>query len=115
MARQSSAVPGRMWILALAVLFAVSCSDLVATPIGKILSSPRDYDGKKVTVKGVVTETAGLLFVKYFVVKDDTGAITVVTNRMLPREGESVTVKGMVQEAFALGPQSLIVIVESKE
>ena len=80
--------------------------------VKKILDNPRDYSDKTVTVNGEVTETFSLLVIKYFVVKDSTGEITVVTTRPLPQRGSKITVKGAVHEAFSLGDQQLIVIVE---
>lgn len=105
----------RRWIgcLAVAVLLAGACSGLFPTRIEDIHASPREFDGRQVTVKGTVTEIVNLLFVKYFVVRDETGEIPVVTERVLPAKGETVTIRGKVQEAFALGDQRLIVIVES--
>jgi len=88
---------------------------VTSTPINKILESPRDYTGKPVTISGEVTEVVSLLVVKYFVVKDNTGKIIVVTKRPLPKEGIKITVKGMVQEAFSIGDKQLIVIVETPE
>lgn len=100
-------------ILAVAALFGVACSGLFPTRIGDIHASPRQFDGRQVTVKGTVTESVNLLFVKYFLVRDETGEIPVVTEQVLPARGETVTIKGKVQEAFALGDERLIVIVES--
>lgn len=89
------------------------CAGLFATPIEKILQNPRDYSGKTVTISGEVVEVAGLIFVKYFVVKDKTGQITVITTRPLPRENTEITVKGKVETAFSIGDKQLIVIVEN--
>lgn len=97
------------------ILMASSCSTIVSTPIRKIIENPRDYSGKAVVVRGEVTEIFGLFFVKYFVLNDNTGEITVVTQRPLPKKGTKIRVKGTVQEAFSLGDQQLIVIVEEAE
>lgn len=106
----------KICFLLVVLFFLAPCSEgLFPTPIGKIQAGPRDYDGKPVTVKGTVTDSANLLFMKFFVVKDATGEIHVVTERIIPRKGETVTVKGRVQEAFALGDQRLIVIMESAQ
>jgi hypothetical protein len=105
--------------IAAGVLLAASilagCARIFATPIEEILQNPRDYSGKTVTVSGEVTEVAGLIFVKYFVVKDRTGEITVITRRPLPRENTRITVKGKVETAFSIGSKQLIVIVENEE
>ena len=57
----------------------------------------------------------GLIVVKYFVIKDGTGEIVVVTEKPLPKEGTKITVKGTVQEAFSIGDKQLLVVVENEE
>ncbi len=84
-----------------------------ATPIGKIHAAPREYDGRNVTVSGTAASGMNLILVKYFVLKDETGEIPVITGGVIPAPGEKVTVTGEVKEAFALGEQRLIVIIES--
>jgi len=110
-----SCLSSRVMAAMLAVMLIAGCGSLMATPIKKILDNPRDYSDKTVTVIGEVTETFSLLVIKYFVVKDRTGEIPVVTARPLPRKGSRITVKGTVQEAFSLGDRQLIVIVEHDE
>ena len=103
-------------LVAMLIIMAIGCdSGLFPTPIGNILKNPRDYDGKIVHVKGQVTESFNLLLLKYFKLKDDTGEIVVVTDRILPKQGTSATVKGHVQEAFSIGDVQCIVIVEESE
>jgi hypothetical protein len=81
----------------------------------KIVENPRDYDGKKVTVSGEVRETFSLIIVKYFIVADRTGEITVITSRPLPKEGTKIRVKGVVNETFSLGQTQTVVIVEEEK
>lgn len=88
------------------------CSSLFATKIGDILADPRRYDGREVTIAGTVTDTTNLLVAKFFTVEDRTGKIVVVTERPLPREGDRITVTGVVHEAFAIGDQRLVVVKE---
>src|SRR5512137_1814656 len=73
------------------------------TPIGEIMANPRNYDEKITTISGEVTDRTSLFIVKYFVLKDKTGEITVVTERPLPVIGSKVRVRGKVKESFALG------------
>ena len=101
-------------ILSFYLLF-IGCNGILSTPINKILETPRDYSGKTVQISGEVKQASSLVVVKYFVVKDKTGEIIVVTKRPLPRERTRVTVKGKVQEAFSIGDKQLIVIVENGE
>ncbi len=96
-------------------LLLVGCNGILATPINKILENPRDYSDKTVRISGNVTEVFGLFVVKYFVVKDKTGEIIVITKRPLPGKGTEITIKGTVQEAFSIGDKQLIVIVEDDE
>ena len=96
----------------LIVLLAGSCETSGTTQIGKILGNPREYAGKTVVVSGQVTEVFGLVFVKYFVLQDKTGRIAVVTDRPLPGKGTEIKVRGIVKEAFSLGDQQLLVLIE---
>jgi hypothetical protein len=96
--------------VALAALLMVAC---VSTGIGDILKSPGAYEGKDVAIAGKVISTHDLVFVKYYTVADGSGEIAVVTESALPKEGQSVNVKGRVNQAFAVGSARLVVIVES--
>ncbi len=53
-----------------------------------------------------------MIFIKYFMVRDDSGEIAVVTQRTLPARGEKITVKGSVKEAFSIGPETALVLIE---
>jgi hypothetical protein len=102
----------RVGAAVLAMLLLASCG-LFATRIGSIRDNPRDYDGKTVTVSGEVKSASNLLVVKYFVLADATGEITVITERPLPKAGNRVRVTGTVHEAFSIGDKSVVVIKES--
>jgi hypothetical protein len=93
----------------------LGCDSFFATDIGKILENPRNYAGKTVTVSGEVTEVFAFLVIKYFIIRDKTGEIAVVTEKPLPKKGNRIKVKGTVEEAFAIGDKQLIVIIEKKE
>jgi hypothetical protein len=90
----------------------VGCTGSVPTKIKDILDHPREYDGRTVVIAGEVKERTNLVVVKYFVVKDETGEITVITDRAVPNPGERVRVKGRVNQAFAMGGKSVVVVVE---
>ena len=101
-----------LWAMALLIFLAAACEGIGTTPIGDILQKPRDYAGKKFTVSGEVTEIFSLVVIKYFVVQDKTGQIAVVTDKPLPQKGTIVRVTGSVREAFSIGDQQLLVLVE---
>lgn len=99
-------------IIALLVFIAAACDGIGTTSIGDIINKPRDFAGKKVTVSGEVKETFSLFVLKYFLVQDKTGQIAVVTDRPLPKKGTTIKVAGTVREAFSVGDQQLLVLVE---
>ncbi len=103
------------WAILFSSLILSGCGGLFSTPIGKILADPRAYAGKTVTVSGEVTQIFSLIFIKYFRLRDETGEIVIVTDRPLPKVGAKIKVKGTVQEAFSIGDQQLIVIVEQSK
>jgi len=81
--------------------------------IENILSNPKAYEGKVVTIEGEVTDrTSFFVILKFFKVKDKTGEITVVTKKSLPGIKSNVLVKGRIDEAFPIGDQRLLVFVE---
>jgi hypothetical protein len=101
-------------LLAIIIIAGASCG-IGTTKIGDITGHPRDYAGKEVTVSGEATEVFSFLVVKYFVLRDATGEITVVTDRPLPAKGEKIKVKGVIKEAFSIGDKTSLVLVEGTE
>jgi len=97
------------------VIMTAACSGLLATPIKDIKANPRSYADKQVRVSGTVVETFSLVIVKYFTISDGTGELIVVTSKTLPARGEKIHVKGMVRDAFSLGDQQLLVLMEDGE
>lgn len=89
-----------------------SCWFSSETPIQKILNNPREYSSQNVTVSGHVIEVYSFIVVKYFILKDKTGEITVITEQPMPKKGAKLSVTGMVREAFSIGDKQLIVLVE---
>ena len=101
-------------LLAVLIVVGASCGT-GTTKIGDITGHPRDFAGKEVTISGEAIEAFSLLIVKYFVLRDATGEITVVTDRPLPAKGEKIKVKGIVKEAFSIGDKTSLVLVEGTE
>ena len=96
-------------VLAL-LLFA--CSLSAPMKIKQILDHPSQYDGRDVTIEGEVETSTNVLVFKYFVLRDDTGAIAVITHKAVPTRGERIRVRGRVNQAFALQGKSLTVIMQ---
>jgi hypothetical protein len=95
-------------ILAAAML-ATACGSLFPTKISDLKADPGKYEGKVVTIKGTVTASANVLFVKGFWVEDESGKILVVPKAGVPKEGEQITVRGKVEQVLAIGSSSTVV------
>lgn len=94
-----------------AVLLLAGCASV--TPINQLLNDPSRYDGKTVRIKGQVKGAAGGLGVGAYEVKDNTGTLTVVSDRGdPPRTGADIGVKGKFQALLSLGFKSLAVLRE---
>lgn len=97
--------------LAAAIVLLAGCAGV--TPIGDLLDNSTKYDGKTVRVQGEVREGAGGLGVGAYQLKDNTGQITVVSDRgSAPRRGAKVAVKGRFESLFSLGRSGVAVIRE---
>jgi hypothetical protein len=97
--------------LAGALFVLAGCASV--TPIGELLDNSTRYDGKTVRIKGEVREGAGGLGVGAYQLKDNTGQITVVSDRgTAPRKGANVEVKGKFESLFSLGRAGVAVVRE---
>ena len=94
-----------------ALLVLTGCASV--TPIGELLDNTSRYDGKTVRVQGEVQGGAGGLGVGAYQLKDNSGTITVVSDRgSAPRKGAKVAVKGKFESLFSLGTAGVAVIRE---
>ena len=84
----------------IAILF-LACSAARPTKIKQILDHPREYDGREVTIEGQVQTSANLVLFKYFVLKDETAEIIVITSEPVPTRGERLRVHGRVDQSCA--------------
>jgi hypothetical protein len=99
------------WPLVAIVLVLAGCASV--TPIRDLLDDPSRYDGKTVRIKGEVQGAGGGLGVGAYEVKDETGRLTVVSDKKdPPRSGSQVGVKGKFQALLSLGIKSLAVLRE---
>ena len=97
--------------LAGALFLLAGCASV--TPIGELLDNSTRYDGKTVRIRGEVKEGAGGLGVGAYQLKDNTGQITVVSDRgTAPQKGAKVEVKGKFESLFSLGRAGVAVVRE---
>ncbi len=107
-------------VVVLLILIAVAAggvwyykTQIQSTRIEKILSSPREFEGKEITIEGEVSDRTSLFGVlKFFKLRDKTGEIIVLTRKALPQVKAVVSVKGRIDDAFPVGDQKLLVFVE---
>ena len=102
-------------VLILTVFATIGCSR--ATRIGDILANPSQYEGKDLTIRGTVGETAWFALVGKgaYQLGDGSGNIWVVTSQPPPQKGQTISAKGKVQVAFSIAGQSYgIVLVETQ-
>jgi hypothetical protein len=94
--------------LAMAVLLG-SCSANNATPISELNSSPANFDGKEVMLHGMAKDVTRvpLFNLKSYVLKDDTGEATILTERELPKMNEEIHVKVKVGNIAIINGESL--------
>jgi len=81
--------------------------------IESILSNPKAYEGKVVTIEGEVTDRTSFFGeIKFYKVRDKTGEIIVVTKKALPELKSILRVKGRIDQAFPVGDLRLVVFLE---
>lgn len=79
------------------------------TPVKEIVSSPAQFEGKEIMVRGKVKDIVKipLIDLNMYVLDDGSGEVTVVTHDKLPALNDSVSVKGVVESAAILGGRSI--------
>jgi hypothetical protein len=85
------------------------------TKVKDILAAPAQFEGQEVKVKGKVVRVAKILALRGFVLRDETGEITVITYGKLPAENEDVASKGKVLSAVIMGTSAIGLRVEETQ
>ncbi|GAO36963.1 hypothetical protein SCT_2378 [Sulfuricella sp. T08] len=106
--------------VALAGLLALSGCDYLPfgfTPVKEIVTSPAQFEGKEVRVKGKVKDIVKvpLVDLKLYVLDDGSGEVTVVAGESLPAVNETVTVKGVVESMAIMGGESIGLRIKEKK
>ena len=109
-AQRSSRCLGRNLLVAWAVgVLLGGCSANNATPIGELNASPANFDGKEVMLRGVAKDVTRmpLLNLKSYVLQDDSGEATILTERELPKMNEEIRVKVKVRNLAIINGEPL--------
>lgn len=100
----------RIALIIFATMLMFSCSTKVKT----IMTNIEKYDGKEVTIKGIVENPTNLNITKFFFIDDDSGKkMRVVTKNALPKEGDKLKIKGKVVQRFKVGSFQWIILKET--
>ena len=85
-------------VMVMGVLLA-GCDSMKATPVSEINKSAASFDGKEVTLRGVAAAPTRLpiLNLKSYVLRDDSGEITIRTQADLPHAGQDLEVRVKVE------------------
>lgn len=69
------------------------------TPVQDVNASPARFDGKTITLKGVIKDPTRIpvIELKAYTLEDDSGAITILTGAALPPVGAEITVQVRVE------------------
>lgn len=86
-----------------------------AVTIDELLKSAKDYDGKTVTVNGIVVGSIGLLGAGGFLLRDSTsrGEITVMASGGIPPLKTLMSVTGKFKQAVVIGDFQYAVIIQN--
>jgi hypothetical protein len=78
------------------------------TPIQDIVAAPGGFESKEVKIKGKVAEAIKLpILGQAFMLRDDSGEITVVTKGTLPSANAEVALTGIVRSTAIVSGHSL--------
>jgi hypothetical protein len=86
----------------------------MATEVSQLLANPGEFDGRFVTVKGTVQESAAVMGVGGYRLRQGPSEIYILSSHGIPSTGTQVTVSGTFKQALALGGLQYAVIVERK-
>jgi hypothetical protein len=86
-----------------------ACNRISATPISEIVTSPANFDGKEVMLRGVAKEPTRLplLNMKSYVLKDESGEVTILTEADLPKTDDALSVKVKVANLAIINGEPL--------
>ena len=103
----------KFFTLAVSVLMVTvalgGCDYVGVTPIKEIVAAPANFDGKEVKLRGVVKDATRipLVNIKSYVLKDDSGEITIHTEADLPKMNAKISVKARVQNVAIIKGESI--------
>lgn len=93
----------------------LSATAFAKTTINKINADPSRYHNKKVTIKGTVTDSYGVLGQGTYEIDDGTGKIWVIADRTVPARGARVETKGYVYTGFVFSGRNMGTVIKESD
>jgi hypothetical protein len=91
-----------------------SLHDLENQAVKDVLANPRQFNNREIAVTGVVGNNFAVMGLGYFrLLGDDGSALTVLSNQGMPAQGKRVTIHGTLRQAYAIGRDQMVVLVET--
>ena len=92
----------------------INVGDLGSPTVQEVVHDPRSLTGREIAVTGVVGNNFAVMGLGYYVLLGTEGnSLTVLSREGAPAQGKRVTVRGTLHQAYALGSDQVLVLVES--
>jgi hypothetical protein len=79
-----------------------------------VITNPRQFTDRQIAVSGVVGSNFAVMGLGYFQLRGDDGSLlTVLSNQGMPMQGKKVTIHGTLHQAYAIGRDQMLVLVET--
>jgi hypothetical protein len=95
--------------MAAIILFSISVYANEITPINDIKTFAINFDGKEVTLKGITKDPTRipLMSLKAYVLADESGEVTILTNDDLPLMNKEITIRARVESLAIIKGEAL--------
>jgi hypothetical protein len=91
-----------------------SLHDLGNQAVKDVLANPRQFTNREIAVSGVVGNNFAVMNMGYFRLLGDEGsALTVLSSQGMPAQGTRVTIHGTLHQAYSIGRDQMLVLVET--
>jgi hypothetical protein len=92
----------------------INIGDLANPTVQEVVHDPRSFTGREIAVAGVVGNNFAVMGLGYYeLIGPDGSALTVLSNQGAPAQGKRITVRGRLHQAYALGSNQALVLVET--
>ncbi|MCH9638618.1 MAG: hypothetical protein K0U40_03890 [Betaproteobacteria bacterium] len=96
-------------IIVTTALISISVYANEITPINDVKTLTINFDGKEVLLKGITKEPTRIpiMSLKAYVLEDESGEVTILTNDDLPLMNKEITIRGRVESLAIIKGEAL--------